>query len=157
MRTRVLGQIIGLGAVAGMRTMMAPALLSSALKKRSSKRLRRSRLRFMQSNSTATTLKVLAAGELIGDKLPMTPSRTEPAGLLGRSLSGALVGATVARTQRENYVLGASIGLLSAVASTYTFYYARKKLGEETPLPDILLAGLEDTLAIKVGKELTAY
>ncbi len=155
MRARLRNQIIGLAAVAGMRTMMPPALLSSGLRNRSSKRLRRSKLQFMQSGSTATIFKLLAAGELIGDKLPMTPSRTEPAGLVGRGLSGALVGATLAIAQRENYVLGASIGLLSALTSTYTCYYARKKLTEETQLPDIVWAGLEDMLAIRMGRKFT--
>ncbi len=156
MRTRVLGQIIGLGAVAGMRTMLAPALLSGTLKKRSSRRLRRTNLRFMQSKSTAATFKVLAAGELIGDKLPMTPNRTEPAGLVGRGMSGALVGVTLAIVSRENRWLGGGLGASSALASAYTFYYLRSKLSQETKLPDILWAGLEDTLAIKVGKKYTA-
>ncbi len=152
MSTRLLNKIMILGAVAGMRTMMAPALLSSALKKRPSKRLRRSNLRFMQSGSTATVFKLLAAGELIGDKLPMTPKRTEVGGLIGRGLSGALVGATLAKTQKQSPLAGASAGLSSALVSAYTFYLLRKKLSEETKLPDILWAGSEDVLALKIGK-----
>jgi len=152
MSTRLLNKIVILGAVAGMRTMLAPALLSSALKKRSSKRLRRSNLRFMQSGSTATVFKLLAAGELVGDKLPMTPNRTELAGLIGRGVSGALVGATLAKTQRVSPLAGAGVGLSSALVSTHAFYLLRKKLSEDTKLPDILWASSEDILAIKMGK-----
>ncbi|WKN46083.1 DUF4126 family protein [Tunicatimonas pelagia] len=152
MNTRVLNQIVALGIVAGMRTMLAPALLSGSLKNRRPKRLRRTNLRFMQSGSTANILKVLAAGELIGDKLPMTPSRTDPTGLIGRGLSGALVGTTLAVLSRENRWLGGSVGASSALASAYTFHYLRKKLSQETKLPDMLWAGLEDVAAIKLGK-----
>ena len=153
MTNRLLNKIITLGAVAGMRSMFAPALLSGALKNRPSKRIRRSRLHFMQSPSTATIFKVLAAGELIGDKLPMTPNRTEAAGLMGRGLSGALVGATLAISQRESYLVGGGVGALSAVASTYAFFFLRKKLSQETELPDVLWASLEDMLALKIGKQ----
>jgi len=37
-------------------------------------------------------------GELVGDKLPMTPSRTTPGALSGRAVSGAVAGLAVATT-----------------------------------------------------------
>jgi hypothetical protein len=62
------------------------------------------------------------------------------------------VGATLAKTQRASLLAGAGVGLSSALVSAYTFYLLRKKLSEETQLPDILWASLEDMLALKMGK-----
>lgn len=153
-KSQHLSQIIGLAAVAGIRTMTAPALLSHYLKSQPSKKLQRTNLRFMQTRQTATIFKLLAVGELIGDKLPMTPNRTEPGGLVGRGMSGALVGATLARKHRGNYLAGAGIGLISALASTYISFHLRKKLTEETPVPGLLWGGLEDVLAVQGGQKL---
>ena len=149
-----INQIIGLGAVAGMRTMAAPALLSHYLHHHPSKRIRGTNLHFIQTGKAATIFKILAAGELIGDKLPFTPNRTEPGGLIGRGVAGALVGAALASTQgKKYYAAGAGIGMLSALVSTYVFYLLRKKLTDNTLLPGAYWGVMEDVLAVKGGQK----
>ena len=82
----------GLGLIAGMRSMAAPALLSRHLAGRSA-RGRGAAMRLLASRRTASVLTVLAAGEMVADKTPAIPDRTDPPALLGRIVMGALSGA----------------------------------------------------------------
>ena len=84
---------IGFAAIAGMRSMSAPALLSHYLTRNPSWLLLSSPLRVLQKPLVARGFKLAAAGEMVMDKLPGTPDRIAPPVLLGRLLSGALVGA----------------------------------------------------------------
>ena len=147
-------KIIGISAIAGMRAMTAPALVSHYLQSHPSRKLQRTKLGFMQTRQAAAICKVLAVGEIIGDKLPMTPNRTEAGGLVGRGVSGALVGATLALAQRKNHLVGASIGMVSALGATYISFLLRKKLTEETPISGLVWGALEDLLAVKSGQKL---
>lgn len=67
--------------------------------------------------STAGTVAsgVLAAGELVGDKLPTTPSRLAPPALGGRLLLGGTSAAAVARRDGHDPVLPALVGAVSAL------------------------------------------
>src|ERR1700759_2063833 len=62
-------QVIGIGALAGLRSASAPAIASHILNHHHSKRLEGTPLNFMQSDTTASTLKLLAAGEMVMDKM----------------------------------------------------------------------------------------
>ena len=147
-----LGRTAGLAALSGARSMMGSALLSERLRKHPSRRLGRSRLGFMQSSRTAEVLALLAAGELIGDKLPGAPDRISSPALTGRALSGALIGATLSARQRQPRSTGVFIGVVSAVVGTYATYHLRKGLGRTTGFPDPVWAALEDTLVIILGR-----
>ena len=152
--TKKINQAIGLAAIAGMRSMSAPAFLSNYMTKHPNRRLGHTALGFMQKDKTANIFKLLAAAEMIGDKLPATPNRIKFPALLGRGISGALVGATVARSQRKRSFGGAGIGLAAAIASTYISYYTRKKLSKGTFIPDPVWGALEDVFVIKSGRKL---
>ena len=84
--------VMGFATLAGMRSMSAPAFLSHYFSRQPHAGLDGSMLQFMQKPLTAKALKVMAAGEMVADKLPTTPDRIAPPVLLGRLLSGALVG-----------------------------------------------------------------
>jgi uncharacterized membrane protein len=53
-------------------------------------------------------------GELVGDKLPSTPSRLQPGPLGGRWAAGALAGYSLARRDRANVLVPAAVGLVGA-------------------------------------------
>lgn len=148
-------QTVGLGTLAGMRSMSAPALLSANLKQFRPPGLAHSPLRFLQKGWAATGFKLMAAGEMIVDKLPQTPNRTAPTILLGRILSGALVGATLYKANRASLLGGALLGSSVAVAATFGSYWLRKTAAEESGLPIALVGGLEDALVISSGLALT--
>ena len=142
-------QAFVLGGVSGMRAALGPALVSHALSQQRPSDL--GRLNFMRSPKATAVLKVAAAGELVGDKLPMTPARTEPGPLAGRAMSGALCGAALNRSARQSTLLGAVVGALGAVAGAYAFYYLRRELTHKQGLPDVWVALAEDALALRAG------
>jgi uncharacterized membrane protein len=84
--------------------------------------------------------------ELVGDKLPNTPSRTEPAGVGARLIAGALTGACVAP---EGQTLpGALAGALGALAGTFGGHKLRITLPNALGVSDLPIALLEDAVAI---------
>lgn len=86
----------------------------------------------------------LAVGELIADKLPSTPARTAPPGLVARIVAGAVAGACVAGAA----IGGAVVGAVAAVIGTFAGYHARRTLTASAGLPDLPVALLEDAVTI---------
>lgn len=142
-------QALCLGATAGMRAAVAPALVSRHLARHAEAEL--GALEFLGSPRTARWLELAAAGELLGDKLPSAPSRLEPGPLLGRMASGALCGAALYAAARQRPGAGAVLGGAAAVAGAFAFYHLRRGLTRKGGLPDLLVAALEDALAIGSG------
>lgn len=144
---------LGLGAIAGMRSMTAPALLSNELSKAPTEALVGSPLRYLQHGPVATGLKLLAASELIGDKMPGMPDRIDPPALLSRAASGALVGATIFTVHRDSWLKGAAIGAAAAVAATYGSFYLRKLMNKYAP--NAVSGAVEDALTLASGLAIT--
>jgi len=140
-----------LGVVAGMRSMGAPALVSDRLARAPSPALEQSALRWLGTDKAATITKFLAAGEILGDKLPFTPSRVAPGPLFGRVMSGGVCGAALCVADGKRAGIGAAIGVAGAVAGAYGFYHLRRTLGHKLPVPDPVLGAMEDVLAYGVG------
>ena len=97
---------------------------------------------------SAIVFTVLAVGEYIGDKLPKTPARTEPVGLIARLIFGGLVGAIAATALKGEVIEGILLGGLGALLGTFIGYHVRKDLVAKTQLPDWVVAVCEDALAI---------
>lgn len=90
-----------------------------------------------------------AVGELIGDKLPKTPSRIAPGALFGRIASGALAGAALGTTGKRDLRLeGAILGGVGAIVGSFVGWAARKAVGGATGLPDPVVALAEDAATI---------
>lgn len=90
--------------------------------------------------------KLLAAGELIVDKVPSAPNRTDPALLLGRVVAGAVVGVAVGGRAGRNRVQSAVIGGLIAFASAHATFRLRRALGRR--LPPVAAALVEDAMVV---------
>jgi uncharacterized membrane protein len=142
---------IGLGAVAGIRSLAAPVLLSQEFSKIDPERLKGSPLRYLQASPIATGLKLLAAVELAGDKLPTAPDRTALPSLLARTASGALVGAALFTASRDKALTGALIGGLAALAGTYGSFYLRRALNKTGKVPNLISGLMEDAVMISSG------
>jgi uncharacterized membrane protein len=137
----------GLGAVTGLRSMTGVAALSRGLADRWWLGRHATRLeRWLAGDAVATTTAVLAAGELIADKLPGIPDRTEPGPLLGRTAIGATLGALVAGP--DDRLVGGLVGGAAAALATYLGWFLRREAGRSTLLPDPLIAVAEDALAV---------
>ncbi|MDX2167722.1 MAG: DUF4126 domain-containing protein [Deltaproteobacteria bacterium] len=134
-----------IGGVAGLRTMMAPAAVSWAAYA-GGLDLGTSWLAFMGAALTPYVLSVFAAGELVTDQLPNTPSRTIPVQFGARLLSGALSGAGLAAPSGLA-PLGALGGGVGAVVGTLGGAALRARLaarfGADRPA-----ALIEDAIAV---------
>ena len=142
---------IGIGVVAGMRCASAPALTSHYFSKHPSLFLDASPLKGIGLTKTANVLKVMAGGELIADKLPQCPNRTDPGALSGRAVSGGVCGAAVFLAEGERAPMGAAVGAVSAVASAFLFMNLRRVIGRAAKLPDPVVALVEDGLMFGIG------
>src|SRR6476469_10777254 len=83
-----------MGIVAGLRSLTAPAVVAWGAHL-GWLNLHDSPLAFMGSTTAVAVFSLLAIGELIADKLPMTPKRTAPAPLIARIVTGGLCGASL--------------------------------------------------------------
>ena len=146
--------VMGFATLAGMRSMSAPAFLSHYLSRQPHAGLAGSSLRFMQKPFTASVLKLMAAGEMVADKLPTMPDRVAPPVLLGRLLSGSLVGAAWYKSRHGSALSGGLLGGLVAVAATFVSYALRTGISEQSEIPVALVGVGEDALVVAGGAAL---
>jgi uncharacterized membrane protein len=139
-----------IGVIAGLRTMTAPTVVAWAANQHWLN-LHNSPLAFMGSTVGVAVFTVLAIGELIIDKLPSTPSRTQPLGLIGRSVFGGLSGAALAASGAQWILLGAVLGVAGAIVGAFAGYEVRTRLVRALKVPDFVIALLEDAVAIAGG------
>ena len=145
---------LGFATLAGMRCMSAPALFSHYLSRNPSWLLLNSPLRLLQKPLVATGFKLAAAGEMVMDKLPSTPARIAPPALLGRLLSGALVGAALYKSREGNATTGAVVGGLGAVAAAFISYALRMGISKQANWPVAAVGVGEDALVLSSGAAL---
>lgn len=141
----------GIGIVAGMRSMTAPALVAWAAHL-GWLHLQDSPLAFMASKWAVAIFTIFAIGELVADQLPKTPPRTSPVGLIARIITGALSGACVGLSSGLAALwIGGTVGAIGAVLGTFGGYYARTGLVRSLHVPDFAIAIPEDVIAIALG------
>jgi uncharacterized membrane protein len=143
-------KVIGIGFVAGLRSMTAPAVVARAAHERKLK-LRSTPLRFMRSNRAVQVLETLAAMEYVADLLPFTPPRTEVPSLATRAASGAFSASCVALAEKESPWIAAPLGAAAAIAGSFAGYQFRKNVADWLSSPDYPLAISEDALAVGLG------
>ena len=142
--TLVLAFLIGL--FAGLRSLTAPAATAWAaylgwLKLQGS-------LALIGSAVSVAIFTLVAVVELVADKLPKTPSRTSPPGLIARILMGGLTGACVAAGGGQDAVLGAMLGAIGGVVGCFGGFHARTGLVKALGTRDMYVALIEDLVAI---------
>jgi uncharacterized membrane protein len=135
-----------IGAIAGLRAMTAPAVVSWAARI-GWLHAEDTWLAFFGFAATPYIFSVLAVGELIADKLPNTPSRKAPPGFIARIVTGGLSGAVVGGSG-GSWILGLICGVAGAVAGTFGGYEFRRRLVQAIGGKDLPIALLEDAIAI---------
>jgi uncharacterized membrane protein len=141
---------LGIGIVAGLRSLTAPAVVAWAAHI-GWINLHNSPLAFMGSVWTVAIFTVLALVEFVADQLPSTPARTAAVGLSARILTGALTGACLAVAGAATPWLGALAGAAGGVVGAFGGYQARVGLVRALRVPDIAIAIPEDLVAIGLG------
>jgi uncharacterized membrane protein len=140
----------GIGVVAGLRSLTAPAVVAWAAHI-GWLNLHGSPLAFMGSIWTVGIFTLLALVEFVADKLSGTPSRTAPVGLSARIVTGALSGACLAAAGNAALWVGALAGALGGIAGAFGGYQARVGLVRALRVPDFVIAIPEDLVAIGLG------
>lgn len=151
------GRAAGLGTVAGLRSMLPFALLAAALNRSTLApgfEVRRDdgpAARVLGSRYALIGFGLAAVGELVGDKLPATPSRLSPPVFVSRLVTGALVGGAVSSLEGNSPWLGAAIGAATSGAAAAAGAFGRTTLPRVTPLPQQAWGLVEDGLAMVLG------
>jgi uncharacterized membrane protein len=142
--TLLLAFLVGL--FVGLRSLTPPAVIAWAahlgrLKLQGS-------LAWIGTTPAAVIFTLGALMELVADKLPTTPNRTAPRGLIARVVMGGLTGACVGAAGAQGALLGALLGVVGGLAGAFGGYQARTGLVKALRAPDFVIAVLEDLLAI---------
>jgi uncharacterized membrane protein len=153
--TRVLvGRALLAGVSAGLRSMTPIGVLASQHDDNSI-RAGWKNWPVLRSALGRKALQVSWVGELIADKLPVVPPRTEPGPLGGRMLIGALAGAAIGTEAKGTAprMASALAGIAGAVAGSYGGNRARTYLTKEVGLPDMPGALVGDATAMVLARK----
>jgi uncharacterized membrane protein len=142
---------LAIGAVTGMRSMLAPTLVSRALSERDDLDGAGEAAQLLTSDTAQTFLPVLAAGEMIGDKMPFAPDRTIVPSMMFRALSGGMSAAALAGVRREPMLVPALLGATAALVAAKVGLRLRKPY-QPRPLVNAALGAVEECVALTVGK-----
>src|SRR5262249_6189187 len=137
----------GIGIVAGLRSLTAPAAVSWAAHL-GWLNLRGSSLAFMGSVVAVGIFSVLAIGEYVTDLLPKTGARTQPGPLLARIVTGGLSGACLCAAAHQSMLAGALLGGIGGVIGAFAGYQVRRRLVKALGVKDAFIALAEDLVAI---------
>jgi len=139
-----------IGIIAGLRSLTAPATVSWAAHLHWIN-LQNSRLSFLGSTASVIVLSLLAVFELVNDKLPKTPSRTDALPFGARIVTGAFSGLALCVAANQTAVVGPILGAIGAVVGTFGGYHVRRFLTKGLHAPDFVIAVLEDLVAVCGG------
>lgn len=139
---------LGIGIVAGLRSLTAPAVIAWGAHL-GWLHLQGSPLAFMGSTAAVAIFSLLAVGELVADKLPMTPKRTALAPLIARILTGGLCGACLCAAAGKSLLIGTLLGGIGAVIGAFVGYGIRKRLAVR--IKDFVIALCEDLVAVSLA------
>jgi uncharacterized membrane protein len=96
----------------------------------------------------AVAFTLVAAGELVGDKLPKTPNRTAAGPLVGRVVMGGLAGAIAATAMNGPGIEGVLLAALGALLGSFAGFMIRREVVEMVGCADWPIALAEDVLTI---------
>jgi uncharacterized membrane protein len=136
-----ISSLVALGAASGLRSQLGVATLVA--------RSNPSLPRMFREPWVSRLLLAAAAGELVVDKLPATPSRLAPQGIVVRLAMGALAAGLSAHTRQPSWLPAAALGASSAAIAAKVGHDARARLARYAPDPAV--AVVEDALALALA------
>jgi uncharacterized membrane protein len=141
--------IFFIGFVGGLRSMTAPAVVCWGAHF-GWLPLTGSSVNFLAHPAALVIFTILAAGELIADKLPFIPSRTTPVPLIIRIILGATCGTALCVVAKLALGYGVLLGSLGAIVGAYGGYNYRRLI-PNSGAAQFLTALLEDIVAVGGG------
>jgi uncharacterized membrane protein len=145
--TLVAAILVGLGFLSGLRA-FTPIALLSWLAVWGWMPLAGSPFWFIGTEIFATVIVILAALELIGDKLPKTPARIQAMPLIARMATGGLSGASGAFSAGSGWFYGLSLGAIGGLGGAFIGYHARRTIVQRLGIRDFFVALTEDIVTI---------
>jgi uncharacterized membrane protein len=139
-----------LGCVDGLRSMTAPAVVCWAAHL-GWLHFAGTKFAFIDHRSTLIVFTLLAVVELVVDKLPNTPSRTAPVGLIARIVLGGASGLALATGVGMSASLAGVIASVGAVVGAFAGYHIRRAAVLKAHVPALVAAIAEDAIAIAGG------
>jgi uncharacterized membrane protein len=136
-----------LGCVDGLRSLTGPAVVCWAAHF-GWLHFAGTKLAFVDRPITLIVFTLLAIVELIVDKLPNTPVRTAPLGLIARIALGGACGLAIATSGSLSTLFAVVLASVGAVVGAFAGYKIRRVLVSQTSLPDLAVALVEDAVAI---------
>jgi uncharacterized membrane protein len=130
MNATTISEAVVLGGLTGMRSTAGAATLA-----------------FRHHGWAPRVAAMMAAGEMVADKMPAVGDRIAPLPLAGRALMGAIVGGTVVRRAGYNAAIGVVIGGAAAVIAAHLAYRVRARL----PVSNAVGGVLEDAFVMGVS------
>lgn len=147
-------EAFGVGVVSGMRTFVMPALLSRAFSTDPGQSSAHGADHLLRSPIVSSALTFVSASELIGDKLPMIPGRTDAPSLVARAVSGGISATAFASWNGDAAIPAAVLGTIGAIGSAHVMLRLRSAAGRRLNLPDPIVGLAEDCLAFAIGHNL---
>jgi uncharacterized membrane protein len=145
--SHVLLLAFGIGIIAGLRSLTAPAIVAWAAHYRWLN-VQHTSLSFIGSTPVVLIFTILAVVELVTDQLPSTPARTKAPGLSARIVLGGLSGAALALAGGLSSAWGGVLGAIGGLIGAFAGYQMRTSLVRALKVPDLGIAVLEDLVAI---------
>jgi uncharacterized membrane protein len=139
-----------LGFVDGLRSLTAPAIVCWAAHL-GWLHFDGTKLAFIDRRSTLIVFTLLAIIELVVDKLPNTPPRTAPLGLIARIVLGGASGLALATGAGISVSLAVVAAAIGAIAGAFAGYQVRRAVVLRAHLPDLVAAIAEDVITIAGG------
>jgi uncharacterized membrane protein len=139
-----------LGFVDGLRSLTAPAVVCWAAHF-GWLHFTGTKFAFIDHRITLTVFTLLALVELVLDKLPNTPPRTAPVGLIARIVLGGATGLALATGAGISAPLAGVIASIGAIAGAFAGYHIRRAVVLRSHLPDLVVAIAEDAITIAGG------
>jgi uncharacterized membrane protein len=130
---------VALGAIAGLRSMSAIAWAA-----------------YYRGFKTYPYLGVLAAGEIVADKLPSTPNRISPLPLIFRCAAAAIASRLliVGQKNQKSRLALSGVSAMSALVFTFGTYSLRKFIVKRARIKDPVVAVVEDSIMLTLGTNL---
>ena len=145
-----------LGFVDGLRSLTAPAVVCWAAHL-GWLHFAGTKFAFIDHPSTLIVFTMLAIIELVADKLPNTPARTAPVGLIARIVLAGASGLALAAGAGMSAPLAGVIASVGAIAGAFAGYHIRRAVVFKAHVPDFVAAIAEDAIAIAGGLMIVAH
>jgi uncharacterized membrane protein len=144
------------GCVDGLRSLTPPALVCWAANL-GWLHFAGTRLAFIDHRSTLIVFTLLSVLELTADKLPNTPARTAPIGLIARFFLGGACGLGLATSAGVSLGFSVVLASIGALVGAFVGYHSRRLVVSKAHVPDFAVAIVEDVIAIAGGLLILRY